>query len=83
MQNNVSRGYIISLTMKSSTNHHDSTTTVFAICVFDVSLLGKIIAIEFFVTEISVCIVKAKKLVNLDFVQKPVCFKEMLKYSAI
>lgn len=69
--------------MKSSTNHHDSTTTVFAICVFDVSLLGKITAIEMFVNEISVCIAKAKKLVNFELVQKPVCFKEMLKYSAI
>ena len=73
----------ISLTMKSSTNHHDSTTTVFIMLVFDVSLLGKIKEIEIFVTEVSVCIVKAKKLVNLELVQKPVCFKEMLKYSAI
>ena len=49
----------ISLTMKSSTNHSDSMTTVFIMFVFDVSLLDKITAIEIFVTEVSVCIVKA------------------------
>lgn len=56
----------ISLTMKSSTNHHDSTTTVFAICAFDVSLLGKVTAIEIFVTEILYALSKLKKLSTLN-----------------
>ncbi len=58
MQNNVSRWYIPY--NENNTNQHDSMTTVVTIFAFDVSLLGRITAIETSVAEISVCIVNCQ-----------------------